>query len=91
MYSPNDQAMILLDQEALENEMYEVRSAVHAKLSTVVHPQYLEMFTKFFSCAWCDGLAEARKLAHELNLSKLDFAAVDEDEIRFKELVYADF
>ena len=44
-----------------------------------------ELFAKVLAYAWFDSQADAIKLADNLNLSKLDFLAINEDIEAFRE------
>lgn len=70
--------------EMIQKEMQRTRDSALRSLSSVVHFQTLN-FTRVLAYAWFDSQPDAIKLSDDLNLSKLDFLAVNDDFEGFKE------
>jgi len=68
----------------IEKEMQRTKDSALRSLSAVVHFQTLN-FTKVLAYAWFDSQTDAIKLSDLLDLSKLDFLAVNDDFEGFKE------
>jgi hypothetical protein len=70
----------------IEKEMHKVKKSASRKLSkTFVHPKLLNEFALTLAYGYFDSCDYAEKITEALDLSKLDFLAIQEDLDAFKE------
>jgi hypothetical protein len=74
-----------MNNEIIE-EMYNRRSDMIKKLSTIVHPLYVERIAKILHYSWQENLAEAESLSDELNFYPIDFVSLSCNEKEFEDL-----
>ena len=70
--------------ERIEKEMYNTKGHALRKLSSIV-AHFNDEFALILAYSWFDSLPSAEKIADELDLSKLDFLAIQEDFDGFRE------
>lgn len=72
--------------DLIEKEMHKVREKTLEKLSSVVaHPKILNDLALTLAYGYFDSYAPSEKITETLDLSKLDFLAIQEDLEAFKE------
>ena len=63
----------------IKEEMYNVRVTVEGKLASIVHPEYLEEFIRILTTAYNCNCEDAKFIAHQLDISRKDFVAIERD------------
>lgn len=70
----------------IKEEMQSTKEAAMQKLKSIVHPSYETEFLRVLTTAWNAGCQDAVKLAKELNLSLIEFVAIEGDEELFAKI-----
>jgi len=73
--------------EYIKEEMYKRRDQVLTKLSSIVHPAYVDDFAKMLHLSWLEDLHEAHTIAESFDLDPIDFVAIAKDMKEFEELL----
>jgi hypothetical protein len=68
----------------MTQDMYKLKNQALKKLSSVVAYSNLEEMAQILAYSYFDNIDPAKKLAHQLDLGKLDFIALQEDLEAFK-------
>jgi hypothetical protein len=72
-------------------EMYKLKNQVLKKLSSVIAYPDLQDIAYILAYGYFDHMPYAEKIAHQLNLGRLDFLALQEDVEAFKEEYLKDY
>jgi hypothetical protein len=70
----------------IENEMYNYRKEALEKLSNAAHLDHIEDFASILYYSWLEGHPAAENLAHQLDISPIDFIAIDKNVKEFERL-----
>lgn len=76
-----------LYQQYVEDEMEKLKAEARQRLSLFVVPSLLNQFASILSCSWFEGETNAHKIADDLNLEEIHFAAIDNNKLLFIELL----
>lgn len=63
----------------IKEEMYEARKTAETKISAIVHPEYVEDFSRILCTAWNTNDVDANFIAEKFDLSRKDFVAIEGD------------
>lgn len=88
VYNPYDTQEISID-DLIENEMHKHKEATLHSISKVVHFE-TEALMKILGYSFLESFPDAERLAKRLNLSQVDFFAINEDFDSFKEYYLKD-
>jgi hypothetical protein len=72
--------------DEIYNQMENRRTEVLDKLKLIVHPRFLNDFSKILCYSWQEGLPEAQTIAQVLNLFPIDFVAIGGNPKEFEPL-----
>jgi hypothetical protein len=75
-----------LRKNVIENEMYNYRKEALAKLSQAAHLDHIEDIASILYYSWLEGHPAAENLAHKLDISPIDFIAIDKNLEEFERL-----
>lgn len=77
----------IVDREELLEEMERTRNAALKLIARAFNPKCIDDFVSNLAHAYFDELSSAIEIADELNLERIHFAALLEDENLFDELI----
>lgn len=73
--------------EYIKEEMHIRRDKALTKLSSIIHPAYVDDFATMIHYSWQEGLPEAETIAETFDLEPIDFVALQKDVGSFEELL----